>query len=91
MKHLTALFLCGALLLSPVLAAEGAPVFSDVDPEDYFGMWNSQGERILGILDVKEYSLSKEGGVLWVTLEEPAEDDTMHLRVGFPGDTIRDF
>ena len=53
MRHLTALFLCGAILLSPVLAAEGSPAFSDVDPEDYFGLWNSQGDRILGILDVK--------------------------------------
>lgn len=60
MKHLTALFLCGAILLSPVPAAEGSPAFFNVDPEDYFGLWNSQGDRILGIFDVKGFTLSKE-------------------------------
>ena len=58
------------------------------DPEDYFGLWNSQGERILGILDVKEFPWPQEHNVLCITLKEPIEEDTLHLRVGFPGDTI---
>ena len=32
--------------------------------------------------------MSNERNFLWVTLEEPAEEDTLHLQVGFSGNTI---